>query len=363
MFKAFRHYHFYFLGATVLTIAAAWLPIADFPSSHSGKSNPSYMLSRGELSSLKRANAWLNSTPLTASDLKGKVVLVQFGTYTCINWIRTLPYIRAWDEKYRDKGLVIIGVHTPEFPFEKNIDNVRQATKAMKIEFPIAVDNNQEIWNAFTNQYWPALYFIDSKGSIRSHHFGEGEYEKSEKIIQQLLSEAKIHDISQDLVSVNPEGAEVAADWKNLKSPENYLGYDRTENFAATDLFYDRRYNYMAVPDLKLNHWSVSGEWTVKKNLILQHKANGRISYKFQARDLHLVMGPAKAGTSVRFRILIDGQPPGVMHGTDVDELGIGTVTEQRMYQLIRQVNSVSELKFEIEFLDAAVEAFAFTFG
>jgi thiol-disulfide isomerase/thioredoxin len=363
MSKPFKYYHFYFLGAVVLTVIAAWVPIVDFSSTHSTKSNLSYMLSRGELSWLKGANAWLNSTPRTASDLKGKVVLVQFGTYTCINWIRTLPYIRAWAEKYKDKGLVVIAVHTPEFSFEKNIENVRWATKARKIDFPIAIDNKMEIWNAFNNQYWPALYFIDSKGIIRSSQFGEGEYEKSERIIQQLLSEAGMPDIKNELVSVNPEGAEVSADWKNLKSPENYLGYERTENFAADNMIYDEQCSYKATSDLRLNHWSVFGEWTAKKELILLNKSNGRIAYRFQARDLHLVMGPTQGKTSIRFRVLINRHPPGALHGIDVDEMGNGTVNEQRLYQLIRQPDSVSDLRVEIEFLDPGIEAFAFTFG
>jgi thiol-disulfide isomerase/thioredoxin len=360
--RGFRYYHLFFSGAIVLTTAAAWLAILDFSSTYSGKSNLSYMKSRGELSSLKRADAWLNSKPLTAPDLNGKVVLVQFGTYTCINWIRTLPYIRAWAEKYKDKGLVVIAVHTPEFSFEKNIENVCWATKAMKIDFPIAIDNKMEIWNAFNNQYWPALYFIDSKGIIRSSQFGEGEYEKSERIIQQLLSEAGVHDIKNELVLVNPEGTEASADWKNLKSSENYLGYERTENFAA-NMIHDEQYNYKAAQDLKLNHWSVFGEWTVKKELILLNKSNGRIFYRFQARDLHLVMGSAQGKASVRFRILINGRPPGALHGIDVDEMGNGIVNEQRLYQLIRQPDSVSDLRVEIEFLDAGIEAFAFTFG
>ena len=357
------YWRLFFSVFIVLTIATAWLPTMNSSASYSGKSNLSYMEPRGELSSLKKADAWLNSKPLSPQDLKGKVVLVQFWTYTCINWMRTLPYMRAWADKYKDMGLVIIGVHTPEFSFEQNVENVRSATKDMKINFPIALDNKREIWNAFNNQYWPALYFIDSKGNIRSYQFGEGEYEKSERIIQQLLSEAGINNVNHDLVSVNANGTELAADWKNLKSPENYLGFERTEKFFTPKVIEGKNYNYTGASDLKLNYWSLFGEWTVKKELILLNKANGRISYRFQARDLNLVMGPAQPSTSIRFRILINGQPPGAAHGNDVDEMGYGTIAEQRLYQLVRQSGNISDLRFEIEFLDAGVEAFSFTFG
>jgi thiol-disulfide isomerase/thioredoxin len=318
----------------------------------------------GELPSLGSATEWLNSKPLTAAGLRGKVVLIDIWTYTCINWLRTLPYIRAWATKYKDQGLVVIGVHSPEFAFEKNLDNVRRAAKDMKINYPIAIDNNYAIWRALKNEYWPALYFVDAQGRIRHHHFGEGEYAKSEMIIQQLLSEAGIGSIDKKLVSVDARGAEAAADWVNLKSPENYLGYERTENFASPGgAVLDKRRVYAVPARLKLNQWALSGEWTVEKQATVLNQANGRIAYRFHARDLHLVMGPAARGTSVRFRVLIDGQPPGAAHGIDVDDKGNGRVSEQRLYQLIRQPKPITDRQFEIEFLDSGVEAFAFTFG
>ena len=319
---------------------------------------------RSGLASLERANAWLNSPPLTPSALRGKVVLIDFWTYTCINWRRQLPYVRAWAEKYKDQGLVVIGVHAPEFAFEKNTDNVRWAVKDMRIDYPVAVDNDQAIWRGFNNQYWPALYFIDAQGRVRHHHFGEGAYEQSEKIIQDLLREAGASGVSSEPVSVNASGPEAAADWASLKSPENYLGAERTENFASPGgAALDKPRLYELPARLRLNEWALSGDWTVKKDKAALDKAGGRIAYRFHGRDLHLVMGPAASGTSVRFRVLIDGQPPGAAHGTDVDEQGNGTLTEQRMYQLIRQAAPIRDRQFEIEFLDPGAEAFAFTFG
>jgi thiol-disulfide isomerase/thioredoxin len=310
------------------------------------------------------ATGWLNSQPLTAADLRGKVVLVDFWTYTCINWLRSLPYVRKWAEKYKDQGLVVIGVHSPEFRFEKDVDNVRRAAKDMKIDFPIALDNDHAIWRAFENQYWPAIYVIDAQGRIRYHQFGEGEYERSERIIQQLLSEAGVSGIGDQLAAVDAGGVEAEADWAHLKSPENYLGHERTENFVSPGgAVVDKPRVYAAPARVKLNHWALSGDWTVKKDAIVLNKASGRIAYRFHARDLHLVMGPAVRGASVRFRVLIDGQPPGAAHGIDLDDQGNGTVAEQRLYQLIRQPNPIVDRQFEIEFLDPGVEAFAFTFG
>jgi thiol-disulfide isomerase/thioredoxin len=317
-----------------------------------------------DLPSLGRATEWLNSPPLTAAGLRGKVVLIDFWTYTCINWLRTLPYVRAWARKYENQGLVVIGVHAPEFEFEKNVDNVRRAAKDMRVDYPIAIDSDHEIWRAFKNQYWPALYFVDAQGHIRHHYFGEGEYEESERIIQQLLGEAGIAGIGHELVSVDARGAEAAADWGSLKSQENYVGYERTENFASPGgAVLDKPCLYAEPARLRLNQWALSGEWTVGNQATVLNKANGRIAYRFHARDLHLVMGPAGRGSSVRFRVLIDGQPPGAAHGIDVDAQGNGTVTEQRLYQLIRQTKPIDDLQFEIEFLDSGVEAFAFTFG
>ena len=320
--------------------------------------------SQSELTSLERANEWLNSPPLTASALRGKVVLIDFWTYTCINWLRTLPYVRGWAEKYRDQGLVVIGIHAPEFAFEKSIDNVRWAVKDMRISYPIAVDNDHVIWRAFKNQYWPALYFMDSQGRVRHHHFGEGAYEQLEMIIQELLAEAGAGGIDRERLSVDARGLEAAADWGSLKSAENYVGYQRTQNFASPGgAALDKARMYELPARLRLNEWALSGDWTVKKEPAVLNKANGRIAYRFHARDLHLVMGPAARGTSVRFRVLIDGQPPTAAHGADVDDQGNGTVAEQRLYQLIRQPKPITDRLFEIEFLDPGVEAFAFTFG
>ena len=318
----------------------------------------------GEMPSLDGATGWLNSPPLTPAFLRGKVVLVQFWTYTCINWRRSSPYVRAWAEKYKDQGLVVIGVHTPEFEFEKNLDNVRWAAGDMRVAYPVAVDSDSTIWSAFKNQYWPALYFVDAQGHIRHHQFGEGDYEQSERVIQQMLAEAGAGHPGHELVAVDARGAEAAADWDNLRSPENYVGYERTENFASPGgAQLDERRVYAAPAGLSLNQWALMGEWTMEKQATVLNKAGGRIAYRFHARDLHLIMGPATRGRSVRFRVLIDGESAGAEHGVDVDEEGNGTVTEQRMYQLIRQSKPITDRQFEIEFLDPGVEAFAFTFG
>jgi thiol-disulfide isomerase/thioredoxin len=341
-----------FLLTVILTVAM----VASMRTSAADKS--------GELAALGNAAVWINSHPLTAAGLRGKVVVIDFWTYTCINWRRSLPYVRAWSEKYKDRGLVVVGVHTPEFAFEKDVDNVRRAVQDMRIDYPIAVDSNYAIWRAFKNQYWPALYFIDAQGRVRHHQFGEGEYGQSELIIQQLLKESGVDGISHDPVAVDARGAEAAADWRSLKSPENYVGYERTENFASPGgAAPDVRRVYTVPAALKLNEWALSGEWTMAKQGIVLNKANGRIAYRFHARDLHLVMGPLARGSSVRFRVLIDGQSPGAAHGLDVDAQGNGTITEQRMYQLIRQPQPIADRQFEIEFLDPGAEACAVTFG
>ena len=315
-----------------------------------------------ELSAIGAAGEWLNSPRLTPPSLAGKVVLVDFWTYTCINWLRTVPYVRAWAQKYR-QGLIVIGVHTPEFAFEKNLENVRRAVQQMRIEYPIAIDNDYSIWRAFNNQYWPALYFIDARGRVRQHHFGEGDYERSEMAIQQLLAEAGTAVSSNGIVTVDATGVEAPADWENLRSPENYLGHQRTENFASpSGGEVDRRRLYAAPARLALNQWALVGEWTMGRQAALLSGSNGRIVYRFHARDLHLVMGPTRPG-SVRFRVSIDGRPPGPSHGVDVDAGGNGAVVEPRLYQLIRQPKPIVDRKFEIEFLEAGVEAFAFTFG
>jgi thiol-disulfide isomerase/thioredoxin len=318
----------------------------------------------GALSAVGRATGWLNSPPLTAVGLRGKVVVIDFWTYTCINWLRSLPYVRAWAEKYKDPGLVVIGVHTPEFGFESDIDNVRRAAEVMRLAYPIAIDNDYAIWHAFRNQYWPALYLIDAQGRIRHRQFGEGGYEQAERVIQQLLAEAGAGGIGRDLVSVDAAGVEAAADWGNLKSPENYLGYERTQGFASPGgAAAGKRRVYAAPAQLRLDHWALSGDWTLGTQAAVLEGAGGRIVYHFFARDLHLVMGPAARGSRVRFRVRVDGQPPGATHGIDVDDQGNGTVVEQRLYQLIRQSKPITDRQLEIEFLDPGIEAYAFTFG
>jgi len=350
-----------FLGTAAMTIAAAHFGATGGAKAQSAEAVP--LPIEGELPPAT-ATEWLNSKPLTAADLRGKIALIDFWTYSCINWRRSLPYVRAWAEKYKDQGLVVIGVHTPEFDFEKVVDNVRQAAKEMKIDYPIAIDNDHAIWRAFKNDYWPALYFVDAKGHIRHHYLGEGEYEQSERIIQQLLAEAGIAGIDTKLVSVDARGAEAAADLASLKSPENYVGYERTENFASPGgAVLGKPRVYAAPVRLRLNHWALSGDWTMEKQATALNKANGRIAYCFHARDLHIVMGPAERGTSVRFRVLINGKPPGAAHGVDADEQGNGTVTEQRLYQLIRQPKPIGNRQFTIEFLDSGVEVLSFTFG
>jgi thiol-disulfide isomerase/thioredoxin len=318
----------------------------------------------GTMPSFDGATAWLDSPQLTRESLRGRVVLVQFWTYTCINWLRTLPYVRAWNEKYRDRGLVVVGVHTPEFGFEHELDNVRRAARGMAIDYPIAIDNEYEVWRAFANHYWPALYFVDAEGRIRHHRFGEGDYDRSEMVIQQLMSEAGFDAIPRGLVSVDGAGPEAAADWGNLRSPENYLGYERTTDFDVSDgRGLDEPHRYAAPAHMRLNHWALSGEWTVSADVIALDEPGGGIACQFHARDLHLVMGPARRGTTVRFRVLVDGEPAAAAHGADVDEQGAGTVVEQRMYQLVRQRAPIADRRFEIEFLDPGVEAFVFTFG
>jgi cytochrome c biogenesis protein CcdA/thiol-disulfide isomerase/thioredoxin len=318
----------------------------------------------GAAPSFAGAVEWLNSSPLTAEGLRGKVVLVDFWTYSCINCLRAIPYVRAWAEKYKDQGLVVIGVHAPEFAFEKNIDNVRRAVGELKIGYPVAIDNDYSIWRAFNNQYWPAHYFIDAQGRVRHHHFGEGEYDQSEKIIQQLLAEAGKSAVAGDLVSVEAHGAEAAADTDDVKSPETYVGYLRAENFASPGgAVADKPQNYSATPDLGLNQWALAGDWTIGAERAVSNAADGRIAYRFHARDLHLVLGPSSDGKQVRFRVRIDGKPPEGDHGADVDDKGNGAISEQRLYQLVRQNKPVSDRQFEIEFLDPGAQAFAFTFG
>ena len=352
-----------FLWKAALTMTAARLGIVDGHRAEAASPVEANQRAPRELAAIGNATEWVNSPRLAASSLAGKVVLVDFWTYTCINWLRTLPYVRAWEKRYRE-GLVVIGVHTPEFPFEHNVDNVRRAVQQMRIEYPVVLDNDFAIWRAFNNQYWPALYFIDARGRVREHQFGEGEYERSEKALQRLLREAGVSGVREGVVSVEAGGLEAPADWDNLRSPENYLGNERTQNFASRGGVYaDRRRNYAIPARLSLNEWALAGEWTIGKQATALSGPPGRIVYRFHARDLHLVMGPARQGVPVRFRLSIDGNPPGPAHGLDVDDAGNGMVVEQRLYQLIRQPGPIVDRTFEIDFPDGGLEAFAFTFG
>ena len=318
----------------------------------------------GTLPPLDGASLWLNSTPLTPGALRGKVVLVDFWTYSCINCLRSLPYVKAWYDKYKDHGLVVIGVHAPEFAFEKDTDNVRHAVSDLGIHYPVALDNNYAIWQGFNNQYWPAHYFIDAQGRIRAHHFGEGDYDKSEQTIRSLLTEAGFTDLPPAASNMAGKGVEAAADEADVQSPETYVGYARAANFAATPGFAQDRSQSYALPDkLTLNQWGLAGSWTVGEELATLDKSDGKISFRFHARDLHLVLGTVKGGKPVRFRVLIDGAAPGADHGVDTDAAGNGTVTGQRLYQLVRQSRNVGEHTFTIEFLDSGVQAFSFTFG
>ena len=318
----------------------------------------------GMLPSFEGSNDWLNSQPLTPAGLRGHVVVVQFWTYTCINWLRTQAYFRAWSQRYRDHGLVTIGVHTPEFKFEHDLGNVRWAVEERKIDYPVAIDNDFEVWRAFANHYWPALYFVDAEGRIRHHRFGEGDYERSEMVIRQLLADAGVEDFGPGLATVEPNADEVQADWENLGSPESYVGYDQAAGFEpGGDAAPDERHTYKAPANLRLNRWGLTGDWTVRSDASGLNGSSGRVAYQFHARDVNLVMGPAKKGSTVRFRVLLDGEIAAAAHGADVDAQGNGTVVQQRMYQLIRQPGPIRDRRFEIEFQDAGAEAFCFTFG
>jgi thiol-disulfide isomerase/thioredoxin len=320
--------------------------------------------SEGRLPPFEGATGWLNSEPLTPEGLRGRVVAVQFWTYTCVNWLRTLPYVREWAAKYHDRGLSVIGVHTPEFGFERNADNVIAAARDMGVDYPIALDSDYAVWRAFANHFWPALYIADGQGRIRYHHFGEGEYAMSEMVIQQLLREAGEEGFDPALVSVDPQGTEVAADWSDLRTLETYLGYGRASGFASPDgEHFDEPHDYPEPSRLGLNEWASSGLWRIAEHAAVLTVAPGRIAIRFHARDVNLVMGPAERDLSVPFRVLIDGEAPGAAGGIDVDEQGNSTVSEQRLYQVIRQPKPIVDRLFEIEFLDSGVEAFAFTFG
>jgi thiol-disulfide isomerase/thioredoxin len=318
----------------------------------------------GRLASFEAATGWLNSEPLTPEGLRGRVVLVDFWTYTCVNWLRTLPYRRAWDAKYRQHGLTIVGVHTPEFGFERNVDNVTRQSREFGVAYPIAIDSDYGVWGAFANHFWPALYLADSDGRTRYHHFGEGEYAMTEMVIQQLLMDAGADGLDADLVMVEPEGLEVPADWRTLQSPETYLGYRQASGFAQQrEARLDVPSTYEAPATLSLNHWALSGPWTVAGHAAVLAEPPGRIAFQFHARDVNLVMGPSEPGRSAGYRVFLDGNPLLDANGTDVDASGGGTVDAQRTYQLIRQRGPVDDRRFEIEFLDAGVEAYCFTFG
>ncbi len=321
-----------------------------------------------QMPDLSGATSWLNSPPLTRAQLKGKVVLIDFWTYSCINCLRSLPYMRAWDAKYRSSGLVIIGVHTPEFDFEKDPANIEKALRKFGITYPVAVDSKRLIWSAFNNEYWPAHYFIDAHGRIRYHHFGEGDYKESDQWIQKLLKERNdAEETSAGPLVLSGSGAEIPADIEDMDSPETYIGYLRAERFDSPGgLHSDRAQVYRAPAHLDLNHWGFSGTWIDHGEAAVLETAHGSIIFRFHARDLHLVLGPSTGGPGagpIRFRVRIDGQAPGADHGVDCDEQGFGTVTEDRLYQLIRQHGTIKDRTFEIEFLDPGVQAFSFTFG
>jgi thiol-disulfide isomerase/thioredoxin len=318
----------------------------------------------GRLASFTGATRWLDSEPLTPEGLRGRVVVVDFWTYTCINWLRTLPYVRAWAAKYAAAGLTVVGVHTPEFGFEHNVDNVIAQSRNLAVEYPVAVDNDYAVWRAFSNHVWPALYIADAEGRLRYHHFGEGEYAMVEMAIQQLLLETGAKGVDQELVLVEPRGLEVAADWPTLQSPETYLGYAQSTGFASqTRARFDRAHTYTAAPQLPLNYWDLSGIWTVAQHAALLDEPGGRVAFEFHARDVNLVMGPVRGDKPVPFRVFLDGQPADGAAGTDVAADGHGTVIDQRCYQLIRQRGPIAERRFEIEFRDAGAEAYCFTFG
>jgi len=317
----------------------------------------------GGMPPLSGAVEWLNSKPLTAEALKGKVVLIDFWTYSCINCLRAIPYVQAWAEKYKDQGLVVIGVHTPEFAFEKDVDNVRRAMVDLGITYAVAIDNDYAIWRAFQNHYWPAHYFIDAEGRIRHHKFGEGGYGESERVIQQLLAEAGGKAVATDIVAVSAAGAQAASDMADVMTPETYIGYERAENFVSPGGVVRDAANGYTGGDPRLNEWGLVGSWTVGKERAALDSADGGIVYRFHARDLHLVLGPAADGKPVRFRVTLDGTIPGDDHGGDIDADGNGVVTGQRLYQLVRQKGPVRDRTFEIRFLDPGAEAYAFTFG
>lgn len=325
---------------------------------------PPSIVGSSPLYGLSGATGWINSKPLTAKELKGKVILVDFWTYSCINCLRALPYIKAWQDKYRDDGFVVIGVHTPEFDFEKQLPNVQKAVNKFGITYPVALDSNMAIWNAFHNEFWPAHYFIDAKGKVRFEHFGEGNYDQSERWIQQLLQERAVKPMPAGAVSVSAQGIEAASDAREVRSPETYIGYDRAQHFASPGgIKHDGEKTYTAPEQPKPNEWGLAGTWADHEHVAVLKAAGGKIVFRFYARDLHLVLGPGADGKPVRYRVTIDGQEPGENHGVDADAQGNGVVTDHRLYQLVRQKGPVADHVFTIEFEDPGVQAFSFTFG
>ena len=317
----------------------------------------------GRLPGFEGATGWLNSPQLTPEEVRGKVVLVDFWTYTCINWLRTLAWVRAWWEKYESQGLVVIGVHTPEFPFERDEDNVSEAVQEMAVRYPVALDPDFGVWNAFSNSYWPAIYIADMDGRIRYHHYGEGDYEECERVVQRLLRDAG-HDVDDELVTVEPEGFEVQADWSQLKTPETYVGYQQAQNFASSgDLVLDDPREYSIPEPLNPNEWALAGRWAIESRAGVADEPGARIAFRFHARDVNLVMGPRPGGTSIPFRVTIDGEPPGDAHGFDVDAQGNGTLHQQRLYQLVREPGAITDRTIEVTFRQPGAEAYCFTFG
>jgi thiol-disulfide isomerase/thioredoxin len=343
--------------AVVLCCMAASLPLAE-------AQEPPSIVGSAPLYGLSGATGWINSKPLTAKQLEGKVVLVDFWTYSCINCLRALPYVEAWAEKYKDSGLVIIGVHTPEFGFEQEMPNVQKAVQKFGVTFPVALDSKNAIWNAFHNEYWPADYFIDVHGKVRHEHFGEGGYGQSERWIQELLKERSAKPMPGSMVDVRAQGVEAAADMNAVRSPETYIGYARAEHFASPGgIRRDAGHLYTPPSRPGLNEWGLAGEWVDHEQVAVLKSATGKIVFHFDARDLHLVLGPTAYGKPVRFRVTIDGQAPGENHGVDTDAAGNGVVTGYRLYQLVRQHGAVTSHIFTIEFQDSGVQAFSFTFG
>ncbi|MFZ1086810.1 MAG: thioredoxin family protein [Terracidiphilus sp.] len=351
-------------GFTVLALVATlcWSALAGQAKAEAQE--PSSIVGSSPLPGLSGATGWINSSPLTAEELKGKVVLVDFWAYSCINCLRSLPYLQAWAEKYKDRGLVVIGVHTPEFDFEKEQSNVQKAARKYGITFPIAMDSNRAIWDAFQNEYWPAHYFIDGKGKVRYEHFGEGDYAQSEHWIQELLQERAGKPMLAGPARVQLQGVQAASDIRNVRSPETYIGYARAEDFASPGgIKQDAEKIYTAPAQPRLNQWGLAGKWIDHPQVAVLQAPGGKIVFHFHARDLHLVLGPTADGKPVHFRVTLDGQAPGENHGVDTDAQGGGTVTDHRLYQLVRQKGAVAGHLFAIEFDNPGVQAFSFTFG